>query len=199
MMLRNKKLMMLATAAVIALPVGVVSAATTNINATASFISAITLSGTNMNFGTVSYAAAPGAGDTVSLGTNNAATFAGTFTSGGGTPTAGDVTVTAGSNGLTLEVRCDATATMTRTGGGQIGITGIEVRTEAATGAYGTGSACNGIAGAAATTMVLNIGTLDSFKFGGRIDGSTAVAFVAGSYSTANAGGNDIEVAVVYQ
>lgn len=199
MMLRNKKLMMLATAAIIALPVGVVSAATTNINATASFISAITLSGTNMNFGTITYAAAPGGGDTVSLGTNSAAIYAGTFTAGGGTPAAGDVTVTAGTNGQTLEVRCDTSAVMTRTGGGSINVTNIEVRTEAATGAFGTGSACAGIGGAAATTMVLNIGTLDSFKFGGRIDGSTAVAFVAGSYSTANAGGNDIEVAVVYQ
>lgn len=198
MTFKNKKFLMLASAAIVAFPLTVVQAATTNINATAQFLSAITLSGTNILFGQVQYAAAPTGADTVRMGTNGAVLYAGTFSAGTGTPVAGDVTITAGTNGSTIEVRCDTNAIMTNGSGASITVNNMRAAAENATGAYAAGN-CAGIAGAAATTLVLTLGTLDSFKFGGQIDGATAVAFVSGSYSSANAGGDNLAVAVTYQ
>ncbi|MDD9900570.1 MAG: hypothetical protein OXT65_06290 [Alphaproteobacteria bacterium] len=198
----DKKFLMLATAAVVAFPVTVVTAATTNIDATANFRAAITLSGTAMDFDEIEYSAVPAApADTVDLGTDASIAYNGVFSAGtGATPVAGDVTVTAGANGATLEVRCDATATMENASGNAIDVIAIEVAAENATGAFGTTNACNGIGGAAATTLVLNLGTLDSFKFGGQIDGdSQAGGTFGGAYSTATGGGDDIAVAVTYQ
>jgi len=174
-------------------------AATTNIDAVAEFLTAITLGNEqNMDFATVEFSAAPAAGSTASLGTDGNIAYAGVF-SGLGTGTAGSVDITAGTNGQTVEVFCDQTATMTDGSGASIDVAGIEVVAEGGEGAYGTGSACNGTGGAAATNLVLNVGTLDTFVFGGQVDGSTAASFVAGSYSTGNAGGDDIQIDVFYQ
>jgi len=194
----NKKIMGLALAAAVALPMGAY-AATTNIEATANFLTAITLGGeVNMDFGTIEFAALPGVGDTVTIGTDGTLAFAGTFT-GAATGTAGGVDITAGTDTSTVEVFCDASATMTRVGGGSIDVITIQADAENATSGAGAGNNCNGVGGAAATTLVLNVGTLDTFNFGGQIDGATAAAFVAGSYSTANAGGDNIQVDVFYQ
>lgn len=198
MMMSNKKSLLLATAMLVALPVTIGLATTTNQNATALFRPVITLSNTAMAFSKVDYSAAPSvAGDFVKLGTNNATLFGGVFSaSGGAAPAAGTVTVTAGLVGQTVEVRCDITAIMAEAGGATIGIKGIEVTTGAG-GAYGTASACLGVGGAAATTKVL--AGADVFKFGGWIDGAAVTgAWAAGAYSTATAGGNDIQVDVTY-
>ena len=200
---KNKKLLMLASAAVIALPVSVVSAASTNIDAVAVFLNAITLTPVNdMDFAVVEFSAAPAGGDTASLGTDGSIAYAGNFT-GGGTGTAGQVNVATGSDGYVVEVFCDTTATMTEAGGQSIDVVGIEVMEEGGVlGAFGTANACNGIAGLAATTMTLDVsgGTADDFYFGGQVDGATAsVGFVPGSYSTANAGGDDVAIDVFYQ
>ena len=152
----------------------------------------------DIDFDNIEYTAAPGPGDTVSIGTNGNITYAGTF-SGFGTGTAGNVDVTVGTDGLTIEVFCDQTATLTDGAGGSINITGIEAAAENATGAYGAGGACNGVAGAAATNLVLTLGVLDSFKFGGQLDGTTAAGFGNGNYSTGFAGGDDLQVDVFYQ
>lgn len=152
----------------------------------------------DIDFSNIEYAAAPGVGDTVSIGTNGNIAYAGTF-SGFGTGTAGNVDVTVGTDGLTIEVFCDQSATLTDGGGGSIDLTGIEAAAENATGAYGAGGACNGVAGAAATSLVLTLGVLDSFKFGGQLDGTTAAGFGGGSYSTGFAGGDDLQVDVFYQ
>lgn len=184
----------------IALPT-IALAATTNIDAVAVFLDAITLGNeVDMDFDTVEFSAAPAGGDTASLGTDGAIVYAGNF-SGGGTGVAGSVDVTGGTDGQTLEVFCDTTATMTDGGGASIDVVSIETVAEGSEGAFGTGNACNGVLGAAATTMVLDIGggTADRFSFGGQVDGATAAAFVAGSYSTASAGGDDIQIDVFYQ
>lgn len=197
---KRKLMAALMVATAIAFPIGVVNATTQNIQATATFMAAITLTGSNMAFSKVIYSAAPTvAGDFVKVGTNGAATYGGVFSAGPGAATsAGDVTLTAGTNGQTIEVRCDITATMTNGAGASIDVTDIEVNKEDATAAHGSGANCLGTGGAAATTLVLNLGTLDSFKLGGMVDGSTAAAWAGGSFSTANAGGNDIQVDVVY-
>lgn len=200
MFTKNKKFMMLATAAVIALPITMASAATTNINAVALFLDAITLNGeVDMDFGTIEFSAAPAGGDNADLGTDGSIVYAGNF-SGPGTGTAGSVTIATGTDTYIIEVFCDATATMTDGAGASIDVVGIEAAETSLAGTYAAaGSACNGVAGAAATNLTLNGGVVDTFKFGGRIDGATAAAFVAGSYSTAFAGGNDVQIDVFYQ
>ena len=200
MLRNNKKLMMLATAAIIAVPISMASAATTNIDAVAVFLDAITLNGeVNMDFDIVEFSAAPAAGDHADLGTNGTIAYLGNF-SGGGTGVAGSVTIATGTNGQIIEVFCDTTATMTDGAGASIDVVLIEAAAQNVTGTFaGAGSVCNGVAGAAATNLTMNGGVLDTFKFGGRVDGATAAAFVAGSYSTAFAGGDDVQVDIFYQ
>lgn len=197
---KNNKLLALAATAAIIVPISTASAVTENIDAVASFLTAITLANVvDMDFGTVEFSGAPTVlADQANLGTDGSMTYGGVF-SGSPTGTAGSVDITSGTNTSTVDVFCDATATMARVGGGFIGLTSIEAAAENATGAFGAAGACNGVGGALATSLVLDVGVLDTFVFGGRIDGSTAVAFVAGDYSTAFAGGDDIEVRVFYQ
>ncbi len=179
-------------------PITAALAATTNIEATAQFLGAITLGNeVDMDFDTIEFSAAPAGGDTASLGTNGAITYAGNF-SGGGTGIAGEVEITAGTVGQVVEIFCDSSAVLTRTGGGSINAVGIEVDFGAGS-AYNSGADCNGVAGAAADTLTLAGGGADVILLGGQLDGSTAAAFVAGNYSTANAGGNNIQVDVFYQ
>jgi hypothetical protein len=182
----------------VAFPLSAGNATTVNINATSEFMGAIMLSGADMEFSDVVFSAVPTvAGDFVKLGTNGAATYGGVFSAGAGASTvAGDVTVTSGIDGEVVEVRCDMTATMVN-GAASVQVTGIEVEAEDTTAAYGAGSLCNGVGGAVATTLILNLGTLDSFKFGGMVDGSTAVNWAAGNFSTV--GGDDVQVDVAYQ
>lgn len=152
----------------------------------------------DIDFSNIEFSVAPGAGDTVSIGTNGNIVYAGNF-GGLGTGTAGNVDVTFGTNGLTVEVFCDTTATLTNGAGASIDLVGIETAAENATGGPGAGNPCNGVAGAAAASLVLNTGVLDSFKFGGQLDGATAAGFVSGNYSTGMAGGDDIQIDVFYQ
>lgn len=153
----------------------------------------------NMDFGDVDTQGAVGSGTYVDLGTNGARSFAGNF-NGTGAGVAGEVTVAGASNGEVLEVYCDSTATLARSGGGgTIGLTGIEAVVEGSTGAYGVGGACNGIAGAAATTFTYQLTTRDQVYFGARLDGATASGSINGSFSTANAGGNNIDVTIIRQ
>lgn len=193
----NKRVLILGLL-VFVFPVSASIAATTNIDVTAQFLGAITLGNeVDMDFGTIEYSAAPAGGDTASLGTNGAITYAGNF-SGGGTGVAGEVEVTAGTVGQTVEIFCDSTATLTRVGGGSINAVGVEVDFGAGS-AFNGGADCNGVAGAAADTLVLAGGGADVILLGAQLDGSTAAAFAAGNYSTANAGGNNIQVDVFYQ
>ncbi len=196
-MLKSKRILLLSGALAVVLPLSAI-AATTNIDATATFLGAITLGNeVDMDFDTIEFSAAPAGGDTASLGTNGNITYAGNF-SGAGTGIAGEVEVTAGTVGQTVEIFCDATATLAEAGGGTIDAVGIEVDFGAGS-AYGSGSGCNGVAGAAADTLVLAGGGADVILLGGQIDGGTAAGFVAGVYSTATAGGDDIQVDVFYQ
>ena len=192
----NKKFLALASVAAVALPV-TVWAATTTIEATANFQTAITLGNeVNMDFSNVEFSAAPAGGDTASLGTDGAIAYAGNF-GGAGTGTPGEVEITAGDVGATVEIFCDVGAIMAEAGGGTIDV--VSVGVSMAPAAFGALSACNGTGGAAATTHVLAGGGADVILLGGQIDGGTAVGFVAGAYSTATAGGDDIQVDVFYQ
>lgn len=195
----TQKLVYMMAIGVAAVPAAVY-AASTNIDATANFRGAITLANeVDMDFGDIDYTGAPAAGDTVAIGTDGNLTQGGNF-SAGATGTAGSVDITAGADGLTVEIFCDASATMAEAAGGTIDVVNIEVATEGNEGAAGTANACAGM-GSAATTMVLDIGggTADQIKLGGTIDGSTASSFVAGAYSTATAGGDDIQIDITYQ
>ena len=197
MKLDNKKFLMLTAAAAIVLPVSVVSAATTTIDATATFRQAISLTPVaDMAFGQIEFASAPAGGDTAALNTDGTMAYAGNFT-GAATGTPGNVQINTGTDGEMVEVSCDATATMTDGSGASIQVTGIGIETEDNTGGT-TGTACAGT-GTPSLTFNLDLGNVDNLILGGTLDGSTAVSFTGGSYSTANAGGDDIEVQVVYQ
>ena len=173
--------------------------AQTTIDALAYFSDGVTVGNeVDMDFSSITFTALPGGGDTVSIGTDGSLGFAGVF-SGAVSGTAGSVDVVAGTNGQVVEIFCDQTATMTDGGIASIDVVSIEAAAENATGGFGAGSACNGVLGAAATSFILNLGVLDTFKLGGQIDGSTAANFAGGSYSTANAGGDDIQIDVFYQ
>ncbi|MDD9900062.1 MAG: hypothetical protein OXT65_03700 [Alphaproteobacteria bacterium] len=174
--------------------------ATTNIDATSNLTAGVTLGNEqNIDFGDIDFSAAPGAGDTAAIGTDGNLVFAGNFT-GGATGNVGRVDITAGNNGTTVEVFCETAATLSDGAGSTIDIASLEVVPEGSEAAFGAGNACNGLGGAAASSFVLNVGTLDTFVFGGQLDGNTAVGFGGGAlYSTGNAGGDDIQVNVFYQ
>lgn len=194
-MFKNTKMMLLASAAVIMIPAGVSMAATTSIDATASFLAAIALANeVDMDFGNIEFAAAPGAGDTATMDTAGNIAYAGNF-SGPATGTPGSVDVTGGTDGNVLEIECSSSATLSDGAGASIDLVSIQVQPEG-----GAAAACQG-AGTPAATMTLDIGggTADQFTFGGQLDGSTAASFVGGSYSTANAGGTNITIDVNYQ
>jgi hypothetical protein len=203
-MMKNTKLSLLASAMLVVLPAAAGYATTTNMDATAYFRAAIVLTNTAMDFSKIDYSAAPSAGaDNVTLGTDGVAGYNGVFAVGDhAAPAAGTVTITSGTAGENIEVRCDATATLSNVANtSSIGITNIEV-TDDATDAgglpTGTGSACLGVGGAAAITTTLAVN--DVFRFGGKINGGVlGGAWAAGAYSTGNAGGDDIVVDITYQ
>lgn len=197
--LKNKKILYLSAVAAIALPVSMATAASTNVDATAFFRAAITLTPTAMNFSNIDYSAAPTvAGDNVQLGTNSSISYNGVFSAGASpSPAAGTVAVATGTAGLIVDVSCDATAAMDDGSGNEITVNNIEVIDIDNAAAYGGGNACAGT-GTVSQSYTLGSGT-DTFAFGGQIDGSTVSGtFSGGAYSTAT-GGDDIQVDVVYQ
>jgi hypothetical protein len=202
MTLRNKKLLLLATAMIVTLPFASAFAGQANLDSHVHFRAAIVLSQTQqMEYGNVEYSAAPAGGDTVDLGTDGNIAYNGNFSAGSaaGAHLAGTVTVTAGQVGDTVEIRCDATAHMTEAGGESIDVVAMEVDTSGPGVAFGAGSPCAGSGAAgAATTLVLAGG--DVLRFGGQIDGATASgAFNGGDFSTTNGGGVPAVVDVIYQ
>lgn len=197
--LKNKKILYLSAVAAIALPVSMATAASTNVDATAFFRAAITLTPTAMDFSNIDYAAAPTvAGDNVRLGTDSSIAYNGVFSAGASpVPAAGSVAVATGTAGLTVDVSCDATATMDDGAGNEISVNNIEVIDINNATTYGGANACTGV-GNVSLSYVLGSGT-DTFVLGGQIDGSTVSGvFSGGAYSTAT-GGDDIQVDVVYQ
>jgi len=197
-MTKKMKTRLLMGALALIIPASGAIAATTTIEATAQFLNAIVLGNeVDMDFDLIEFSAAPAGGDTASLGTNGNIAYAGNFT-GAGTGIAGEVEVTTGTVGQVVEIFCDSSGVLTDGAGASINVTNIEVDFGAGS-AFGGGAACNGVAGAAADTLTLAGGGADVVLFGGRLDGATAAAFVAGNYSTANAGGDNIQVDVFYQ
>ncbi|QKK06257.1 MAG: DUF4402 domain-containing protein [Pseudomonadota bacterium] len=192
----SKKLMMLAATGIVAFPLAV-NAASTTIDATAKFLQTITLANaTPIAFGTIEYSAAPGGADTVSMGTDGSIAVAGVFSSSAGSGTAGSVDIATGTSGETVHVTCDLTAIMSNGAGASIEVDSLEVTDTDNAGAFGTATACDGLASVTPHIYVLGSGT-DQLKFGGRIDGGAAVAFTDGDYSTAT-GGTPFNVQVVY-
>lgn len=191
----DKKILGLAAIAV-ALPMSVM-AATTTIEATATFREAITLGNeVDMDFGQIDFTGTPAGGDTVTMAPDGTLTPAGNFSSAA-TGTAGSVEIVTGTDGLTVDVQCDTTATLTDGAGASIQVTGVTVAAEDNLGAPAT---CNGIGNTVLSFALDNSGgTRDEVKLGGVLDGNTATAFVGGSYSTANASGDNIQIDIVYQ
>lgn len=200
-MKKASKIKVLLLAAVIALPmlypVAMVSASTTPIGATATFLSALTLTPTSIKFGKIIFGAAPTAADTVTLTTGGGISYAGTFSAqAGGTVAAGDVAIT-GTPGNVLTVACSTSGTLAQaSGAGRIAINSIKVANLSA--AAGGGVACAGT-GTQVLTFTLTTGTNDHVRVGGKIDGGTTTSFASGDYDTGNTGGTSINVDINYQ
>ncbi|MDD9899919.1 MAG: hypothetical protein OXT65_02960, partial [Alphaproteobacteria bacterium] len=169
----------------------------------AAFTSAVSLTAiADMDYDTIDIAAAVGSGDLADLGTDGTISYAGNF-SGPGTGSAGGVSAGNVEDGVTLEVYCDMTATLTNGGSASIQVTNIETAAEGNLGAFGTRSACTGSgAGSPSMTFVYDAATRSSVYFGGRLNGGTAVSFPAGGgtgFSTANTGGASVQLVLVSQ
>lgn len=176
---------------------GAVSA---DVPVSATFVSAtnVGLSPTDMDFGDISFGAAPTGADTVTLGTDGARSFGGAnFASGGAAPVAaGNVDIVAVS-GAVLDVSCGASGTLAQAAGsGRIDFNAIKVANESA--AASGGVDCTGL-GNIVLSFTTTVPGDDQLKIGGTIDGATQTSFGAGSYSSANAGGASVQVDVVYQ
>jgi hypothetical protein len=151
----------------------------------------------DMDFGNIEVGGPIGAGDEARIGTNGNMTYGGDFI-GGGSGNAGAIRLSGGVNGATYEVYCDATAQLRNPAGTSfITMNGIEVASETARGAFGTGAPCNGLTGTAATTFVFQNPTRDELYFGGRLDGATASGTISGLFSTVHPSGNSLDVLVV--
>jgi len=194
---KRKKLVLIAAALATLLPAGAVYATSTYVHASATFISNLVLTPTDMQFGNISFNGTPGAPDTVVLTTGGAISYNGVFSAGGAsTIAAGDVSI-AGTVGNVLDVSCTASGTLAQlSGSGAIDVNNVKVANESA--AAGGGSACAGT-GSVVLSFALTSGTDDQVKLGGTLDGSTVSSFASGAYSTANSGGTPIQVDVVYQ
>lgn len=187
----------LAVSALIAGGATAAYAVTVQVHANANFRAALTLSKiADMEFNTIETAAAPAAGDLANLGTDDAITYAANF-SGAGTGTAGEVDITTGTDGATIDVFCETSGILTNGATSSIQVNNVEVVMETGV-ATGTGTACAGLA-TAALSPVLNLTTNNTVLMGGRIDGATAAGFVNAAHSTTLAGGDPVQLDVQYQ
>jgi hypothetical protein len=195
---KNLGLLLLAVG-VMGTPAGQVLATSTTVGATSTFLAAISLTPTDMAFGKITYSQAPASGDTVTLSTAGALTFAGpAFASAGGTVSAGNIAIT-GTTSQVMTVNCSASGTLAQaSGSGRIALNTIKVADVAGTGTCSNSCTCNGT-GNTVLTFTYTSGTNNAVKVGGRIDGATTTSFAAGSYSTTNTGGTGITVNIVYQ
>lgn len=194
----NKKLLSI-SALTAALVGGVGTAhAQVDVDASADFLEALVINNVNdMEFNTIEQSAAIAGGDLATLNTDGTIVYAGNFT-GTGVGVAGEVQVTAGSNGSTVDVFCEDTAVLTNAGGGSsVNVTGVSVDIQTGTATAGA-DACVDLS-TPATNFVLDVGTTDTVLLGGVLDGGTAAAFVAAPHTTTNPGGNNITVDVQYQ
>jgi hypothetical protein len=203
--LKRNGLVILGVAALAAaVPLTASMSASTTMNATADFLSAIALTNANnIAFSEVAFSAQPAAGSTVVLTTAGGATYTGVFSAGpSAAPAAGTVNIGGGSNGNVVTVSCgNGAATAVATMTDPAGTDSIQVDTFTVKDIGGTGAGsgkCTGT-GTTAWTYTLAAGDLQ-LKFGATIEGSTATAsFPGGVYSTLNPNGKTITVNVAYQ
>lgn len=172
-------------------------AVTVQVDANANFLAALTLNKvSDMEFNTIETAAAPAGGDLARLGTDATITYAGNF-SGAGTGTEGNVDITTGTDGATIDVFCETSGTLTDGATSAIDVTLTEVVMETGV-APQTATACAGL-GSAAISPVLDLATNNTILMGGVIDGATAAGFVNAAHSTTLAGGDPVQLDVQYQ
>lgn len=152
--------------------------------------------GSDMDFGEIEMTGAPGAGTSVSLGTNGTRQFAGNF-SGTGSGTAGSVSFSGLTDGEMYEISCSQTATLTNASGtASIDVTGLEITHNNTPGSYGSATPCNGLATSAISgAYSAALGT--TLLLGGVLDGATVSGTLTGTHSSGNPGGGFIEVQLI--
>jgi len=199
-----KTLKLLSAAATIAILAGGLSsqsqAATQDVDASITTRSALSITkNSDMDFGQVDYTGAHSG--TITLGTDGSIAATGTgLTTSGGSPTAGDLSVT-GDGASLINITCETSGILEAAGGDQLTLqnTEISVNTGGAGTTFGLGTACAGI-GSGAVAADLSANPTTEVLIGGEID-ATGVGAIAesGAYSTTTGGGNPVTVDVVYQ
>lgn len=192
-MTMTRKLAILASVAMISAAPMIARAATVSVDATVNFIAAVTLTHvSDIDYGTIEFAAAPTGADTVVMDTTGNLSYNGSAFSGATTGTTGAVNLT-GTSGNPIDVYCDATATLTDSGGtNSINVTAVTIN---------DGTADHTCAGIGSVAFTFNpTGGTDAFTVGGTLDGGTVVGTIAaGTYATTNPSGNDIQIDAIYQ
>ena len=192
---KNNKLLVLAALGAMMFPAGVIHATQTNMGGTATFLGAISLTPTNIQWGKVTYAAAPGASDTATVNPDDSTAYAGTFAYGGGTVAAGFVDVS-GTNGNVMTASCGTSGTLANAAGTTtIAFNQVKIAKEST---RGTAVSCSGV-GTSVLTFTLGASD-DRVYVGGRIIGPSAgAAWAGGAFSTGNTNGVPVVVEILYQ
>jgi hypothetical protein len=147
---------------------------------------------TDMSFGMTDVAANP-PNSTLQLGPNATITY-GPNLQGSGSGTAASVQL-AGTTGQTIELRCTASATLTRAGGGSMTLSPVKISLGTPQ-SYGAATDCNGTT-TTVITSTLSATSADNIVYmGGQL--STGSGSIGGTYSTTNVGGSVVELSVIF-
>lgn len=167
----STKLLMLASAAIVAIPLATAVAGPATVPVTATFRQAISLATTSdLAFGKIDYVSATVTGsDKVVLAPDGTATPSGNFSLATGLPrTAGNVNVLTATTGLAASVYCSTSATLSDGSSHTITVNSIKFATNG-----GSATSCAGL-GTGAGSFTLSGGGADNVTVGGTLDGGTA-------------------------
>ncbi|MCK5295841.1 MAG: hypothetical protein KAJ75_03020 [Alphaproteobacteria bacterium] len=188
-----KKILLGTVAIALCFAVTNAKAAETDLESSATFQSAITLTDpVTMAFGTIQFTGS--ATGNVDMGTNAGIAYTSGY-SGGGTGAAGSITIN-GTSGEGVDISCETTGTLSD-GTNTMPITSTQFSVE--TGAvFGSGTSCAGLGVTPSAHTISATASENVVLLGARIDGSTAPV-AGGDYNTTNANGDPITMRVVYQ
>ena len=177
---------------------GVAHAIDVQVNASVNMKAVISATaGQDMNFGNVNFE--PNHSGEIRLATNGSVQLGGGasgLTLDGGSPTAGDVTIS-GDGQSNIEISCESNGVLGSNGSGTLNLQDVQFSVDSGR-SYGAATNCSGLSSPAA---VLDLASNNAPKlfFGGALNVSGNAISASDQYSTANAGGDPVTVRVVYQ
>ena len=153
--------------------------------------------GQDMDFGYVDYD--PIHAGQIQLGTDGSVQLGGGASGvslNGGTPTAGDITLS-GDGQSTIQISCESSGVLGAGGVSTLNLQNVEFAIDTGQ-VYGSGTPCAGLSSSSATIDLASNNAPQIF-FGGALDLSGNAITRSDHYSTANAGGDPVTVRIVYQ